>query len=81
MLDLVHNTLLQLLWYACGKKLRELDGARARSAGMTAVYKGLAAVADGAALKQATNSSDSARFVGRASCEMLRAQADTDSSS
>lgn len=53
--------------------MRELDGARARSAGMTAVYKGLAAVADGAALKQATNSSDSARPVNRPHCSMPEA--------
>lgn len=61
--------------------MRELDGARARSAGMTAVYKGLAAVADGAALKQATNSSDSAQSGRRASSSMHEAQADTISSS
>lgn len=57
--------------------MRELDGARAQSAGMMAVYERdksqvaiLAAVADacrGAALKQASNSSDSAHQVNRAS--------------
>jgi hypothetical protein len=60
-----HDTRLEILGYVCAaKKLRELDGARARSVGGAAVYKGLAlaGVADACGVKQASKSSASARY-------------------